>query len=302
MKRLNESKATLGELITQTGRRLRAARLSYGHGTLNARDEAAWLVSHAANLRPDQLNDSLHRVAGKRELNRIDSLTKQRITTRKPLAYLLGEAWLSGYRFFVDQRVIVPRSFIAEPLLESFSPWITRPGAIKRVLDLCTGSGCLAILAALAFPKAQVDAVDISRPALALAKKNVHAYGLQHRVSIIRSDLYRSLPPQKYDLIISNPPYVDARAMKRLPTEYRREPSIALDGGKDGLDIVTRILNDASRYLKKNGKIAVEIGHNRRAFERRYPYLNVTWLDTGVDSDPLLWIEDKGLKAYLSRC
>lgn len=286
---------TLGELIIQTERRLRAARLSYGHGTLNARDEAAWLVSHAAALRPDELAESLQRIADKRESRRIDTLTRQRITTRKPLAYLLGQAWLCGYRFVVDQRVIVPRSFIAEPLLESFSPWISRPGSIKRVLDLCTGSGCLAILAALAFPKAQVDAVDISRHALALAQKNIRAYGLGKRIALLHSDLFNSMPACKYDLIISNPPYVDAPAMRRLPQEYRREPAIALDGGKDGLDIVARILAGAGNYVTRTGNMVIEIGHNRRAFERRYPKLAVTWLESGNEPDALLWIESRQL-------
>lgn len=292
---LNEKPLSLSELITQTERRLRAARLSYGHGTLNARDEAAWLVSHAAALRPDELGASMQRAASERESRRIDTLTRQRITTRKPLAYLLGEAWLYGHKFIVDQRVIVPRSLIAEPLLESFSPWIRRPASIKRVLDLCTGSGCLAILAALVFPNAQVDAVDISKRALALAKKNVCAYRLGKRVALIHSDLFDSMPACKYDLIISNPPYVDAPAMHKLPQEYRREPAIALDGGKDGLDIVDRILARAGSYMARTGNMVVEIGHNRRAFERRYPKLEVTWLSSGNEQDPILWIESSHL-------
>ena len=292
---LNEKPLSLSELITQTERRLRAARLSYGHGTLNARDEAAWLVSHAAALRPDELGESMQRAASKRESRRIDTLTRQRITTRKPLAYLLGEAWLYGHKFIVDQRVIVPRSLIAEPLLESFSPWIRRPASIKRVLDLCTGSGCLAILAALVFPNAQVDAVDISKRALALAQKNVRTYRLGKRVALIHSDLFDSMPACKYDLIISNPPYVDAPAMRKLPQEYRREPAIALDGGKDGLDIVDRILARAGSYMARTGNMVVEIGHNRRAFERRYPKLEVTWLSSGNEQDAILWIESRHL-------
>ena len=288
-----EKKATLENWITIAERRLRAARLSFGHGTLNARDEAAWLVAFVAKLRPDQLSHSLQHLASKRECHRIDALIKQRISTRKPLAYLLGEAWLFGYKFFVDQRVIVPRSFIAAPLLEAFHPWIARPGTIKRVLDLCTGSGCLAILAALAFPKAQIDAVDISKRALALARKNLHAYGLDRRITLIQSDLFRSLPRRKYDLIISNPPYVDARAMQRLPTEYQREPALALAGGKDGLDIVDRILGESYNYLNTQGNIIIEIGHNRPAFDKRYPEMNVTWLESGDESDAILWIDSR---------
>ena len=295
VKRVPEKYQTLGDLVTLTERQLRAAKLSYGHGTLNARDEAAWLVSHAVGLEPDELVESFLRVASQREINRIDSLIRQRINTRKPLAYLVGEAWLSGYKFIVDQRVIVPRSFIAEPLLECFSPWIARPGSVKRILDLCTGSGCLAILAAIAFPKAQVIAVDISKRALTLARKNVKAYGLDRRVKLIESDLYRSLPKQKFDLIISNPPYVDARSMKRLPEEYRREPALALYGGKDGLDLVDRILGDAANYLKNKGNIVIEVGHNRAAFERRYPGMNAIWLDSGDDPDALVWIESCNL-------
>ena len=291
VKNAPEKYLTLGDLITSTERQLRAAKLSYGPGTLTARDAAAWLVSHAVGLEPDELVESFLRVANRREKNRIDSLIGQRISTRKPLAYLIGEAWLSGYRFLVDQRVIVPRSFIAEPLLECFSPWIAKPGSVKRILDLCTGSGCLAILAAIAFPKAEVDAVDISKRALSLAHKNVKAYGLARRVKLFESDLYESLPHQKYDLIISNPPYVDARAMSRLPEEYRREPALALDGGKDGLDIVNSILSRSRNYLNNKGNMVIEIGHNRAAFERRYPRLNVTWPDSGDDPDTLVCIE-----------
>lgn len=295
MKRPTAKPATLNDLIRQTERLLRAARLSYGHGTLNARDEAAWLISHAAKLRPDELGDQMLRPATARETRHVATLTRRRIETRKPLAYLLGEAWLCGYRFIVDQRVIVPRSFIAEPLLECFSPWIARPGSVKRILDLCTGSGCLAILAAIAFPKAQVDAVDISKRALTLARKNVKAHGLGRRVRLIESDLYRSLGKQKYDLIISNPPYVDARAMSRLPEEYRREPALALAGGKEGLDLVDRILRGSSNHMNNKGNMVIEIGHNRRAFERRYRELNVTWLEVGDGTNPLVWLESGSL-------
>ena len=286
---------TLQDWITTTERRFRKSRLYFGHGTENALDEAAWLVASVAKLVPGDLGNSLSRVTNRREGRRIELLTEKRIESRQPLAYLLGEAWLSGYRFFVDRRVIVPRSFIAEPLCEAFTPWCRRPNSIKRILDLCTGSGCLAILAALTFPKAKVDAADISRRALAVARKNVHAYHLENRVTLVRSDLFRELPLNEYDLIISNPPYVNAQTMRKLPPEYRNEPNLALAGGTDGLDAVVRIVDEAHGHLRAGGHLVIEVGHNRRAFEKRYPLLPVVWLSTSISSDAVLWIDAKQL-------
>ena len=281
---------TLGDLIALAESRFRKAGLFFGHGTQNARDEAAWLVASAAKIAPDELNRVLGHIATKGESRRILTLIEKRITTRMPLAYLLGEAWLSGHRFFVDQRVIIPRSFIAELLDDGLRPWCPDPRLVKRVLDLCTGSGCLAILAAIAFPRARIDAVDISRTALAVAQKNVRAYGLENRISLIHSDIFKTLPLQEYDLIISNPPYVKAQSMRTLPPEYRSEPALALAGGSNGLDIVSRIVNEADRHLKPAGHLLLEIGHNRAAFERRYPRLPVTWLSTSSESDAVVWV------------
>jgi ribosomal protein L3 glutamine methyltransferase len=254
---------TLGELIRQTEQRLRAARLHYGHGTDNAHDEAAFLVLRGLGLPFDaDLNRSARPDA-------VAPLLKKRIEQRIPAAYLLKEAWLDGVPFYVDRRVIVPRSHIAF-LLRGLRV------APKRILDLCTGSGCLAILAARAFPEARVDAADISSAALAVAARNVRQHELGQRVRLIRSDLFKELKGG-YDLIISNPPYVSTPAMRRLPPEYRYEPGIALAAGNQGLDIVRRLLQDAAAHLEPRGLLVCEIGENRRALERAYPEVAFEW-------------------------
>ncbi len=216
------------------------------------------------------------------ERRKVNRLIEQRVRTRRPLAYLLKEAWLDGRRFYVDERVIVPRSFIAELLHERFRPWIARPARVRRALDLCTGSGSLAVLTALAFPRARVDASDISRAALAVARRNVRAHGVGRRVRLARADLFAGLPDEKYDLIIANPPYVDARSMGRLPREYRHEPKLALAGGRDGLRFVRRILHEAALFLRPKGLLAVEIGHNRRALENAFPRIPFIWPETSA--------------------
>ena len=251
----------LRELIHQTERRLRAARLHYGHGTDNARDEAAFLVLRGLGL---PFDTDLERTA---RPERVESLVRQRIEQRIPAAYLLNEAWLDGVRFYVDRRVIVPRSHIAF-LLKRLR---ARP---KRVLDLCTGSGCLAILAARAFPKARVDASDISRDALAVAARNVRSH--EHRIRLIRSDLFQRIEG-RYDLILSNPPYVSTPSMRKLPAEYRHEPGLALGGGRDGLQFVSQILAGAAQHLTPKGMLMCEIGENRKALERAYPSTNFGW-------------------------
>ena len=293
---LNAEAKTLAEWIVRTASRLHAAGVFFGHGTQNASDEAAWLVASAAKIAPDDLSHSLESVASDKDVRRILTLTEKRINTRMPLAYLLGEAWLSGHRFIVDKRVIIPRSFIAELLADGLRPWCRSPRSVIRVLDLCTGSGCLAVLAALAFPRARIDAVDTSRPALTVAQKNVRAYGLENRISLIKSDLFKRVPMQEYDLIISNPPYVKAHSMRKLPPEYRCEPEIALAGGRDGLDLVERIIREADKHLKATGHLVLEIGHNRTAFERKYPRLPVIWLTTSSESDAVLWVAAKQLR------
>ncbi|MBI1943663.1 MAG: 50S ribosomal protein L3 N(5)-glutamine methyltransferase [Betaproteobacteria bacterium] len=244
-------------------RRFARARLHYGHGTRDAREEAAWLVAA---------------VKGKK---RIETLIRRRIRERIPLAYLLNEAWLGEHSFYVDRRVVVPRSFIAELLRDRLSPWLRREP--KRALDLCTGSGCLAVLLALTFPKARVDAADLSRAALAVARKNVNRHRMKERIRLVESDLFSSLGDRKYDLIVCNPPYVTARSMRRLPKEYCHEPARALAGGRDGLLFVRKIIGEARGRLRPEGLLVCEIGGNREALERACPSLEFAWPET---SDP----------------
>lgn len=261
-------------------RRFARARLAYGHGTSSARDEAAWLLCHVLAIRFDDLAASLDHVVPARAAQRLARLAAQRIASRRPLAYLLREAWLQDRRFYVDSRVIVPRSHIAELLPQGLAPWL-RGRAPRRVLDLCTGSGCLAILAALAYPRARVDASDVARGALTVARRNIAAYRLGRRVRLVRGDLFSGIDAARYDLILCNPPYVPARAMRRLPPEYRHEPAIALAGGRDGLDFVRRLLEQAAAHLTPRGVLVVEVGDGQRAVERAFPRLPLVWLPTG---------------------
>jgi ribosomal protein L3 glutamine methyltransferase len=268
---------TLRRLVAEVAARLRRARLHYGHGTTNARDEAAFLVLRGLRLPFDAPAD---RRVGARERERVASLLQRRIRERVPAAYLLNEAWLADERFYVDRRVIVPRSHIAVMLGERMRPWLAR--APRRVLDLCTGSGCLAVLAAKAFPRARIDASDVSAAALAVASRNLGEHCLRERIRLVRSDLFSGLREQRYDLIVCNPPYVPAASMRALPREYRHEPRLALAGGRDGLHFVRRLLGEAPRQLTAGGLLAVEIGAGRRALERAYPRLPVTWAQNGT--------------------
>jgi ribosomal protein L3 glutamine methyltransferase len=259
----------LHELIRQTERRFRAARLHYGHGTDNPHDEAAFLVLRGLGLPFDtDLSQSA-------DPSRVESLIRKRIRERTPVAYLLSEAWLSGVPFYVDRRVIIPRSHIAELLPGGLQPRRQRP--LARILDLCTGSGCLAVLAARAFPLALVDATDLSTAALAVARRNVARNRLERRIRLIRSDVFSNLQGKRYDLILTNPPYVTSSAMRRLPPEYRHEPGLALAAGKGGLDVISRILADARKHLGRNGLLVCEVGDGRKAVERAFPRLPFTW-------------------------
>ena len=259
----------LDELIGKTERRLRAARLHYGHGTDNPRDEAAFLVLRGLGLPFDaDLGQDI-------DPRRIEKLVKRRIEERTPVAYLLNEAWLSGVPFYVDRRVIIPRSHVAELLRAGLEPWLARRPA--RILDLCTGSGCLAVLAARAFPLALVDASDLSTAALAVARRNVSRHGLEKRIRIVRSDLFSSLGGKRYDLIITNPPYVTSAAMRRLPAEYRHEPGLALAAGRNGLDVVARILSEAEKHLTQRGVLVCEVGDGRSAVEKAWPRAELYW-------------------------
>jgi ribosomal protein L3 glutamine methyltransferase len=287
---------TLRDWLRYAVSRFQSSDLFFGHGCDNAYDEAAWLILHTLHLPADRLEAFADARLTRDERLAIFNILEQRITKRIPAAYLTGEAWLGEFRFHVDERVIVPRSFFAEMLRDGFAPWIEDEQQIVDALDLCTGSGCLAVLMAHAFPAAQVDAVDLSSDALAVARRNVDDYGLTERIALIESDLFAGLQRRSYDLIISNPPYVTAAAMAALPPEYRHEPALALAAGEDGLDIVRRILADAPRHLKPGGLLAIEIGHNRDIFERAFPQLQPIWLASATSSDMILLLHRQQLQ------
>jgi ribosomal protein L3 glutamine methyltransferase len=268
---------TLEELIGKTEKRFKAARLHYGHGTDNAHDEAAFLVLRALRL---PFSSPLTTDVSVRSAARIDSLVEKRIGERIPVAYLLREAWLDGQRFYVDERVIVPRSHIAFMLKGLPTP--------KAVLDLCTGSGCLAVLAARAYPRARITASDISRDALAVARRNVAG---RRRIRLVQSDLFDRIRG-RFDLILTNPPYVDSPAMRKLPAEYRHEPGLALAAGRDGLEIVSRILSQAAEHLNPGGLLVCEVGESRRALEKAYPAMRFTW-----PAESVFRLERSGLPA-----
>jgi ribosomal protein L3 glutamine methyltransferase len=276
---------TVRDHIRYAVSRFTAAQLFFGHGSDNAWDEAVYLTLHTLSLPLDRLEPFLDARLLQHEREALLEIYRRRCEDRLPAAYLTNEAWLGDYRFYVDDRVIVPRSFIAELLQEQLSPWVEDPWTINNALDLCTGSGCLAILTALAFPEAQVDAVDLSKDALAVAERNIGDYSLNERVHPIYSDAFNQLQGNKYDLIISNPPYVNADSVAALPPEYLHEPEMALGSGDDGLDFTHIILREAKKHLTPEGILIVEIGHNREALEDAYPTLPFTWLDTSAGDE-----------------
>jgi ribosomal protein L3 glutamine methyltransferase len=277
---------TLRDWLRFAVSRFLEAGLFFGHGSGEAYDEAAYLCLHALHLPPDRLEPFLDARLLPREREKIASLLDQRIRERIPAPYLTHEAWLQGYRFYVDPRVIVPRSFLAPMILEQLQPWLPAPEEMERALDLCTGSGCLAILLAEAFPGAMVDAVDLSADALEVARRNVADYHLEDRVRLLEGDLFEPLSGLGYDLIVANPPYVNAESVAALPPEYRHEPALALGSGADGLDATRIILRDAARHLNPGGLLAVEIGHNRAALEAAFPELDFAWpeIEGGEDT------------------
>ena len=270
--------ATPRKLIAWAQKQLAAADLYFGHGTDNARDEAAFLVLRSLQLPFAAEAAVLDQRLSQDQQDRVIALINERIATRKPAAYLLGEAWFAGLRFFVNEQVLVPRSPIAELILEQFTPWC-RVDSVKRILDIGTGSGCMAIASAMAFPGATVEAIDISTEALAVAERNVADYSLQGRVTLIESDLFQKLEGRRYDLIIANPPYVDAEDFAAMPAEFRHEPAIGLRAGKDGLEIVRRILKSAGKYLTETGVLVVEVGNSEQALIRLYPEVPFLWLE-----------------------
>ncbi len=265
--------------------RFNAAGLSFGHGADNAYDEAAWLILSSLHLPVDQLAPFMdaHLLPDEREL--LAKRIRRRVDDRIPTAYLTGEAWLHGLRFEVTPDVIVPRSFLAGMILNHLEPWLDETQPISSCLDLCTGSGCLAILLAHVFPEAEVDAIDLSPAALAVARRNVDSHGVSDRVHLIESNLFGEVADQTWDLIVSNPPYVDAQSMQALPAEYRHEPTLALASGNDGLDATRVILREAKRHLNPNGLLVVEMGHNRAALEASFPEIAFTWpeIEGGTD-------------------
>jgi ribosomal protein L3 glutamine methyltransferase len=273
------------DLLRYAVSRFNAARLFFGHGSSDAVDEAAYLILHTLHLPLDKLDPFLDARLLPDEVTMVLAVIERRATERVPAAYITNQAWLGSYAFYVDERVLVPRSFIAELIPESFSPWVEDAFAVNNILELCTGSGCLAIMMADAFPNSVVDAVDISVDALAVAERNVRDYKLEGRVNTIVSDLYANVPFKKYDLIVTNPPYVNSQSMAALPPEYLHEPQIGLAGGEDGMDLVRKIIEGAADYLTPNGILMVEIGNERDHAEAAFGHLGLTWVTTSAGDD-----------------
>ena len=291
---------TVLELVQQAEATLQAAGVHFGHGTTNAYDEAAWLVLWRLGLPLDALDAAAAQALAPVQVEQVQALVAERIRTRKPAAYLTGEAWLQGVPFFVDERVIVPRSLIAEPLAEgSIDVWLTE--RTKHVLDLCTGNGSLAVLAALAWPEVTVDATDLSTDALAVAASNVQRHGLAERITLLQGDGLAAVAGRRYDLILCNPPYVNRQAMAELPPEYRAEPALALDGnvlgGDDGLDFIRRLLARVPAHLNDDAVLVLEIGNERPSFEAAFPLLDVVWLSTSAGDEQVLLVTAEALRA-----
>lgn len=284
---------TLIELVNDSATRLEEAGVAFGHGTTNAYDEAAWLVLWALGLPLDDLDGVADMALSPQQRDTVHELIAERIASRKPAAYLTREAWLQGVPFYVDERAIVPRSFIAELLAAGdLDAWLTHAGG--RILDLCTGNGSLAVLAAMAYPHANVDAADISRDALAVARINVDRHSLADRIALIESDGLASVPAS-YDLILCNPPYVNAQSMAQLPAEYRAEPELALAGGDDGMDFVRKLLRDAPAHMNQGAVLVLEIGNERAHFEAAFPQLAAVWLETSAGDDQVLLLTREAL-------
>lgn len=288
---------TIRDLLRYAVTRFNTAKLFFGHGSNNAFDEAAYLILHTLQLPLDKLEPFYDARLLPDETATVLKVIERRAAERVPAAYLTNEAWLGDYRFYVDERVIVPRSFIAELIPDRFSPWVSDPASVENILELCTGSGCLPIMLADAFPHAHVDTVDISPDALAVASRNVEEYELQDRITLIESDLYDKVPKKKYDLIVTNPPYVNATSMGKLPQEYQREPQIALAGGIDGMDLVRKIVAGAAERLTPDGVLIVEIGNEREFAEAAFSDLELTWVSTSAGDDMVFLVTADQLKS-----
>jgi ribosomal protein L3 glutamine methyltransferase len=285
------------DLLRYAVTRFNGARLFFGHGSAEALDEAAYLILHTLHLPLDKLDPFLDARLLPEEVVQVLAVIERRATERVPAAYITNQAWLGTYAFYVDERVIVPRSFIAELIPQHFSPWVEDPWGVENILELCTGSGCLAIMMADAFPNSVVDAVDISPDALEVAERNIRDYKLEGRVNPIQSDLYQNVPFKLYDLIITNPPYVNSTSMASLPQEYLCEPQIALDGGADGMDLVRKIVAGAAERLTPNGVLMVEIGNEREYAEAAFGHLGLTWVTTSAGDDMVFLLTAEQLQA-----
>jgi ribosomal protein L3 glutamine methyltransferase len=293
---LEHTLLTVRDWLRYATSRFTQAGLAYGHGTASALDEAAYLILHTLHLPIDQLDPWLDARLMLDERKALEAIVAKRIATRKPAPYLTNEAWVQGHAFYVDERVIVPRSYIGELMGGGLEGVVADPDGVERVLDLCTGSGCLAVLAGLRFPEATVDASDVSGDALAVAERNVATYGLGERIELVRSDLFAGLAGRTYDLILSNPPYVSAEAVAAFPPEYAAEPVLAHAGGEDGLDLVRRILAEAGRHLTPDGTLVVEIGTGRDILQAEFPRLPFLWLDTAESEGEVFALTAKDLK------
>lgn len=289
---------TVRDLVRYAVSRFNANHLVFGHGSDNAYDEAVYLVLHGLHLPLDLLEPFLDARLLPAETEAVLHLIERRVRERVPVAYLTNEAWMHGLRFYVDQRTIVPRSFIGELLQDGLEPWLPDPEGTANLLELCTGSGCLAVLMAHAYPNARIDAVDLSPEALEVARRNVTEHGLADRIALHEGDLYAPLPPgQRYDAIFTNPPYVNEASMQALPPEYLAEPRMALAGGGDGMDIVRRILAGARAHLNPGGVLIVEIGNERANVEAAFADLDIVWLPTSAGDDQVFLVEYDALPA-----
>ena len=294
---------TLIDLVVSQSARLKQAGVCFGHGTANAFDESAWLVLWALGLSLDALESQAQRELSDDERARAENLVAKRIDTRQPAAYLTKEAWLQNVPFYVDERTVVPRSYIAELLADgdgagTLDAWLSE--RTLRVLDLCTGNASLAAIAAMAYPEITIDAADICEHALAVARVNVDRHALGSRITLLQTDLFAHVRGP-YDLTVCNPPYVNSSSMARLPLEYQAEPALALAGGDDGMDIVRRILKDAAAHMSDDGVLVLEVGHERAHFERAFARLEVAWLETSAGSDQVLLVTRDALQSFNSQ-
>lgn len=293
----NPGAQSVRDAILSTRARLDKAGVYCGHGTDNTLDEAAWLVGGALRIPPAELDAHLTDALTAAQRTQIEVLVEKRARERKPTAYLLNEAWFAGLAFYVDERVIIPRSLTAEFIQEQFAPWI-EPTRVRRILDLCTGSGCMAIAAAHAFPQAQIAAADISADALAVARINVERHRLTERVRLVQSDLYASLVAERYDVVMTNPPYVARRELRDLPAEYAFEPSIALASGEHGLEAVFAILAGAAAHLEPRGLLVAEVGNSHAALQRALPEVPFIWLTTSTGDESVFLLTTEQLSQH----